>query len=189
VKLLYRTAYLLGVTPWDSGVTPPELKAVVEGPGALPPGRALDLGCGTGTNAVFMAAHGWLVTAVDFMPRAIALARRRAAEAAVSPRFLQGDVTRLAELGVGEGHRLLLDLGCFHSIPADRRDAYADGVTRAASPGATFLLFGFAPDQIKVGPRGTTRAELEHRFEGWEVIAANRGTDRIETYWYRLRRR
>jgi SAM-dependent methyltransferase len=189
VKLLYRAAYRLGVKPWDSGLPPPELKAVVEGPEALPPGRALDLGCGTGTNAVYLAKRGWLVTGVDFVARALALARKRAAQAGVSPRFLQGDVTRLTELGVGEGHSLLLDLGCFHSIPLDRRDAYAVGVTRAASPGATFLLFGFAPEQIKVGPRGTSRDELELRFTGWEVTAADRGTDRIKTYWYRLRRR
>ncbi len=50
MSLFFRLAYVIGFKPWDSGVPPPELVSVVEGPGALPPGRALDLGCGTGTN-------------------------------------------------------------------------------------------------------------------------------------------
>ena len=188
MKLLYTFAYLAGLKPWDSGIPPPELRAVVEGPEALAPGRALDLGCGTGTNAIYLAQHGWRVTAVDFVPGALRAARRKATAAGVSPRFLQGDVSRLSELGVGDGFGLVFDLGCFHGLPEDRRDHYAAGVTQAATPGATFLLFGFALHQFKL-LRGTKRAELEHRFSGWELLEAERGTDRLETYWYRLRRR
>jgi SAM-dependent methyltransferase len=117
VSLFYQAAYLLGFKPWDTGVSPPELVEVVEGPEALPPGRALDIGCGTGTNSVYMARHGWEVTGVDLVGRAIAMARRKAAAAGISPTFIQGDVTRLDELDVGAGYGLLLDIGCFHGIP------------------------------------------------------------------------
>src|SRR5712691_1731013 len=69
--------------PWDTGVTPPELERFVA---AHPPGRALDVGCGTGTNVVYLAQHGWTAVGVDFAGRAIAKARRRATEAGVASR-------------------------------------------------------------------------------------------------------
>ena len=59
-------------TPWDTQVTPPE---VMEFIARTPPGKALDLGCGTGTNAIALARHGWRVTGVDFIPKAILAAR------------------------------------------------------------------------------------------------------------------
>lgn len=188
MSLFYRFAYLVGFKPWDSGKSPPELVAEVEGADALPAGRALDLGCGTGTNSVYLASHGWEVTGIDLVGRAVAAARRKARAASVSPRLLHGDVTHLGELSVGQGYGLVLDLGCFHSIPAERREAYAEGVTRAAAPGAILLLFGFAPGAMRLGPAGVTAGELGRRLEGWELVSSTRGTDRIETCWYRLRR-
>src|SRR5213078_825906 len=109
-----------------------------------PPGRALDIGCGTGTDAVYLAAHGWDVIGVDMVPRALAIARRRAAAAGVAPRFVEGDASRLCDLGLWDGFTLVLDFGCFHTLPVDRRDPYVDGVSGAAAPGATLLLYGFA---------------------------------------------
>jgi SAM-dependent methyltransferase len=188
MKLRYRLMYLVGLKPWDSGVSPPELVAAVEGPEALKPSRALDLGCGTGTNAIYLARRGWEVTAVDFVDRPLRAARRRAEAAGVSPWFVHGDVTRLPELGIGGGYRLLFDLGCYHSIPADRRDGYADGVTAAAAPAAVLLLYGFAPGALR-GTQGVTADELRSRLPGWELREATRGTDRWETWWYRLERR
>lgn len=189
MRAWYRLAYLVGFKPWDSGVPPPELVAVVEGPGALPSGRALDLGCGTGTNAIYLARHGWDVTGVDLVGRAVAAGRRKALAAAVSPRLLQGDVTRLDRLEVGGDYHLVFDLGCYHGIPEARRDAYAAGVTAAARPGATMLLFGFAPGAGHRRLRGVSAEELQARFRGWDLRAATRGTDRLETWWYRLERR
>ena len=187
--MFYRVAYLFGFKPWDSGVTPPELIEVVEGERALPPGKALDLGSGTGTNSIYLAQQGWDVTAVDFMPRAMAAARHKATVAGVQPRFLEGDVTQLDALGVGGGYTLLFDLGCYHSIPHEHRPAYARGVTAAAAPGATLLLFGFSPNQMRFGPSGMTHDEIQTRFLHWTIEAATRGSDRIETWWYRMRRR
>ncbi|MBO0686707.1 MAG: class I SAM-dependent methyltransferase [Candidatus Dormibacteraeota bacterium] len=193
-SLFFRYAYLVGFKPWDSGIPPPELVDYVEGAHALEPERALDLGCGTGTNVIYMARHGWQVTGVDFVPRAIRQARRKAAVAGVSPRLIVGDVTRLGEVGVTERHGLILDLGCLHTIPEARRDAYASGVTRAAAPGAVFLVFGFAPGALSRNwrrrrPAGLNEAELRHRFrDGWELEDATQGTDPFESWWYRLRK-
>jgi len=186
----YRLSYLLGNVPWDSGVPPPELVAVVEGPRPLRPGRALDLGCGSGTNAVYLSRHGWDVTGVDLVGRAIARARDRAAAAAVAPRLVRADVTRLDELGLGAGYDLLFDLGCFHTLAAERRDRYAAVATGLAAPGARFLLYGFAPGAWRRGPLsgGVTAAELRHRFRGWELVEVQRGTGRFEASWYTLAR-
>src|SRR4029077_4682557 len=138
-RLFFWWSYLAGPRPWDSGITPPELVEWIEGPHALAPGRALDIGCGTGTNCKFMLDHGWDVTGVDFVSRAVQIATRKAPGA----RLLVGDVTRREELGVSGPFDLLLDIGCFHSIPESRRDAYVQGISRVAAPGATFLLFAF----------------------------------------------
>ena len=86
-------------------------------PGLVELERALDLGCGTGTDTLYLATHGWDVTAVDMVPQALATARQKATAAGVSPRFLKGDVTRLHDLGVGDGYTLVLDFGCFHTLP------------------------------------------------------------------------
>jgi cyclopropane fatty-acyl-phospholipid synthase-like methyltransferase len=194
VSFFFRAAYLLGFKPWDSGVPPPELVSAVEGPGKLEPGKALDLGCGTGTNAIYLARHGWDATGVDFVPRAIAQARRKAAASGVMPRLLVGDVTRLTELGIGTGFGLLLDLGCFHSIPDAGRDAYVRGASAVAAPGATMLLFAMVRrgDPGRVGPRGVGPNEIAQRFGGsWEIAGEETGGPMFgnDTVWYRLRRR
>jgi cyclopropane fatty-acyl-phospholipid synthase-like methyltransferase len=194
VSVFFRAAYLFGFKPWDSGVPPPELIAVVEGKDRLTPGKALDLGCGTGTNSVYLAEHGWDVTGVDFVPRAIRAARQKAAAAGVAPRLIVGDVTRLTDLGVGVGYDLLLDLGCFHSIPDARRDAYVRGTTEVARPGAVMLLFCFVrrSEPSRIGPRGVERGEVAKRFaNGWEIVAEEAGRPALgcDSAWYRLRRR
>ncbi len=167
----YRLLYRLGITSWDRGQLPPELVELVEGPEALPPSRALDLGCGPGRQAIYLAIHDWQVTGVDYVARALETARRRAADAGVSPTWVQGDVTRLDELGIGADFELLLDYGCFHGLTDAQRDAYAAGVAAVAAPGATFLLNVFAPGRRGPAPRGVSREEIEQRFGGaWEVV-------------------
>src|SRR5437879_13227560 len=125
--------------PWDTGITPPEVERFVA---SHAPGRAIDLGCGTGTNAVYLARHGWSAVGVDFAGRAIARARRRARDAGVSCTFVVGDVTRLEVTGPFD---LTFDLGCLHSIPVSGRAGYASGLARVVRSGGTYLLYAFAP--------------------------------------------
>jgi len=171
-RLHFELAYRLHLAFWDTGIPTPELVDVVDGPMRRPPGRAVDLGCGTGTNAVYLAQHGWEVTGIDLVPRALAAARRRAAKAGISVRLLEGDVTRLEELGIGGGYNLLVDIGCFHSVPRDQRDAYAAGATRVAAPGALLLMLGVT--KAPVPGIGVTAGELRDRFAGWRLVTATR---------------
>jgi SAM-dependent methyltransferase len=162
LRLFFWLAYRRGRAPWDTNITPPELVRTVEGPDALPPGRALDLGCGTGTNAIFLAQHGWDVVGVDFVDKAVRQAREKAAGAGVEARFFSGDVTRLEKIrGVTGAFDLVLDIGCFHSLTPEGRARYAAGMVDLLRSGATFLLYvwgrrpgrardrGLSPEQVK----------------------------------------
>jgi SAM-dependent methyltransferase len=200
---VYRTAYLLGLRVWDRGAPVSDLVELVEGSPHVPPGRALDIGCGTGTESIYLAEHGWDVTGVDIVPKALAIARRKAAAAGVSPRFVEGDVTRLRDLGVGDGYDLLVDFGCFHTIPPELRDGYVQSVSEAAAPGSTFLLFGFTrPPRLAPMHAGVTTEEVRRRFDGsrWDLVSAGpksvdaievagkRADELFELWGYRLQR-
>jgi SAM-dependent methyltransferase len=166
--------------PWDTGVTPPELERFVA---SHPPGRALDVGCGTGTNVVYLARHGWTALGVDFAARAIAKARRRARDAGVASTFLVGDVTRL---GVTGPFDLALDIGCLHSIAISGRAGYAAGLARVVRSGGTFLLYAFAPGGPAVGLSAEdVRATFASAFD---VVAVEEGKGRPSA-WYTLVRR
>src|SRR6266576_1322636 len=191
-SLMFRAMYRFGFKPWDSGIPPPELKELIEGSQARAPGKALDLGCGTGTNTMYMAQHGWDVTGIDFVSTAIEAARKKVQAANVTPRLIQGDVTRLKELSIGVGYSLVFDLGCLHSIPEARRDAYAAGVNEVTVPGADFLVWGFyAKPNFFVNAK-LAQNELEERFgRSWDMVRAWGGEqpDRFPGRWYHLRRR
>lgn len=202
-EFVYRSAYRLGLAVWERDASPPELTQLIEGSSPLPPGRAIDLGCGTGTDTVYLSRHGWDVTGVDMVPEALVRARQRAAAAEVAPRLVQGDATRLRELGVGDGFTLLLDFGCYHTLPEDRRSVYAEGLSEVAAPGATLLLYGFTrpPRAAPMYSRVSTH-EVEERFgPWWELVnskpssvggldvAGRRADDLFELWSYRLHRR
>ncbi|MFG2511555.1 class I SAM-dependent methyltransferase [Streptomyces sp. NPDC048584] len=180
--------YRDGKPPWDSGITPPELVALVEGPGAPAPGQVLELGCGTGTNAVYLARHGWRVEAVDLVDRAVRQAREKAAAAGVDVTVLCGDATRLDEVGVPGPYDLFFDLSCFCGIPPHRRDAYAAALTQRAAPGARLLMFGYGPGAFDDRWSGVTADELGARFAGWRLVDVTPGTNPVPTFWFTLHR-
>jgi len=137
-RLRFELRYWMGDTPWDSGITPPEVIDFLEG---TAPGRALELGCGTGTNAIAMAQRGWQVTAIDFSARALQRARRKARQANAAVRFLQRDVTRLDDLAGPFDYAL--DLGCFHSLVPAVRSRYVSALARLLRPQAVYMLYSF----------------------------------------------
>src|SRR5512132_3278867 len=160
----YGFLYRVGRTPWDTGVTPPEVVELVEGKTALPPGRALDLGCGTGNEVAYLARHGWTATGVDLVQIAIDSAATKI-EGLPNAAVRLGDVTKLGEMGLDGPFDLVLDLGCFHSLPPDGRDAYAAGVGSLTASGAALFMFAFAerlPWSL-VGT-GVTPDEMRDRF-------------------------
>jgi SAM-dependent methyltransferase len=193
----YRFMYRLGFTPWDNGIVPPELAELVEGPNALPAGRALDLGCGTGTQAIYLAEHGWQVTGVDFMARPLEEAKSKAAAAAVQVTWVRGDITQLSQLGIGTDYSLVLDLACFHGIATEERPTTAQQITRVTRPGAVFLLGAFAPGRRGPLPRGINADEVVHLFgSNWELLWRRRAPEApvprflagADPTWYSLRR-
>ncbi len=136
-RLLFHYWYF-GQPPWDTGVSPPELLEFIA---AHRPGRAIDVGCGTGTNVVTLAKAGWRVTGVDFAPHAIKLARQRVAQAGVQADLSVRDATKLQ--GIDGPFDLAFDLGCFHTIPPDQRSKYLEQLDRILAPGGFWLMYGF----------------------------------------------
>jgi len=202
--LVYRALYIVGLRVWERRTPPSDLIDLIEGPNPLSPGGALDLGCGTGTDSIYLTQHGWDVTGVDMVPEALAIARRRAAAAGVEVRFTPGDVTRPRDLIQVQGQfDLLFDFGCFHTLPADQRAAYVDSLSAMAPPGTTFLLYGFArPPRLAPIQAGVSLDEVRERFSGqWEIVSAEQTSaaaiqvartrvDRSFELWrFRLRRR
>jgi SAM-dependent methyltransferase len=174
-QLLFRTFYQLGFTPWDGHPIAASLRSLVEGnedePG-LTPGRALDVGCGTGDTSIYLAQHGWQVTGIDFVSKAVAKARAKADAAGTTVEFRQGDATKLSTEGVGTGFGLIVDQGCLHAISGPDRDKYASEVTAAAAPGARLFLVEFTPGG-SIGVPGIDQAEIELRFaEAWTLVSA-----------------
>src|SRR5215469_6620669 len=132
MRTVYHGLYRLGLTPWDTAAIPAPLADAVEGPAALPPGRALDLGCGTGHQARYLAAHGWTVTAVDIVGKALSVAGDRDSNALQRRPLIDwrlADVTRLREVDpddrLAATMTLLLDNGCLHGIPDAHRPGWA----------------------------------------------------------------
>ena len=180
--------YLLGQTPWDTGITPPELVVLIEGEN-LSPGRALDLGCGAGTNCIYLASHGWEVVGVDFSAVAIRRARRRARRVGVDCHFHQVDVTDLSFLT--DRFDLLLDIGCLHSVPQESREKYAAGLARLARLGGLYMLYAFTVRPGRSSPRGVASEEIHRLFAPAFTVERQEGGDDPtgpQSAWYWLRR-
>jgi SAM-dependent methyltransferase len=171
---LFRVFYRFGFTPWDGHPLARSLRDLIEGNGGRPltPGRALDLGCGTGNNSIYLAQQGWQVSGIDFVPKALDQARAKAAVAGVEVKFLHADVTRLSSQGVGTGFPMIVDNGCLHGMSHPDRDAYAREVTAVAAPEALLLIVGFIPG-ASFGVPGIRQSEVERRFAGtWTMLSA-----------------
>jgi SAM-dependent methyltransferase len=166
----YRLLYWLRITPWERDSVPGPVTELAERISS--PGCALDVGCGTGRDAVYLSGRGWSVTGVDSVPRAIDAAKRRAQAAGAEVTWVLGDVSRLQSLGIGDGYQLVIDRGCFHGLSDDERRGCAEGLTAVAAPGARLLMVAFRPRR-GVGPRGITREQIEGHFgDGWDLSSS-----------------
>jgi SAM-dependent methyltransferase len=141
--------------PWDTGVSPPELLEFIH---EHRPGRAIDLGCGTGTNVLTLARAGWKVVGVDFAPRAVKLARQKIRQAGVEAQLSVGDVTNLK--GIHGPFDLAFDLGCFHTLPQGGRNNYLQQLDRILAPGGFWLLYGFLKSDSRDAGPGLGEADL-----------------------------
>lgn len=161
--LLFGLLYRLGFTPWDGHPLAQSLRDLVEGDNALRPTTALDLGCGTGDNAIYLAKHGWRVTGVDYIAKPLEKARVKAAADKVEVNFVQADVTKLSSEGVGQDFGFVVDNGCLHGMNHEDRDAYVREVTAVAAPDARLLLVEFIKGG-SYGVPGIDPDEVKRRF-------------------------
>jgi cyclopropane fatty-acyl-phospholipid synthase-like methyltransferase len=168
---LFRVFYAIGFTPWDGHPLTPALREHVEGTDALPPGAALDVGCGTGDSSIYLAQHGWQVTGVDFTRKALEKARAKARAADTAVNFVHADATHLRKAGIAGPFQLIVDNGCFHGMSAHDRDLYVEEISAAAAPDARLLMIAFTPSRF--GPAGVDQSEIERRLTpAWALLSA-----------------
>lgn len=165
----------LGIPPWEIGRPQPALAALVEAGEVT--GRVLDVGCGTGELALLAEARGLDVTGVDSSPRAIAMARQKAADRGITGvRFEVGDALDLAVLGAM--FDTVLDSGVFHVFDDADRARYVESIRQVAVLGARYHLLVFSDATPgDWGPRRVRRSELEAAFaHGWELRTVEAAT-------------
>lgn len=170
-RLLFQYWYF-GQPKWDTGISPPELIDFIQD---HKPGRAIDIGCGTGTNVITLARAGWQVTGVDFAPRAIHLAKRKVRDAGCQAELLVSDATILR--GITGPYDFALDIGCFHGIPEDGQSKYLRQLERILAPGGFWLLYGFfKPGTNHAGP-GLVEADLNRISLQLTLVSRRDGFD------------
>lgn len=171
IRLFYAISYFKKPI-WDTGISPPELMEFIQ---EHPPGRALDLGCGSGTNAITLAQNGWQVVGVDYVGRAIRTARDKARKAGLEITFQVDNVSRLEK--VCGSFDLILDIGCLHGLSSTEKAAYARNLERLLPPGGVFLLYAFlrTPDGDWFG---IDESDLERLEQHLEIVRREDGTER-----------
>lgn len=181
-------SYWLGRTRWDTGIVPPEITDLIENE-APTPASALDIGCGTGTTSVYLAQKGWQVTGLDFVPKAIRKAKRRAKHADVHVDFRVADVTKLASQELSKAHTLAIDIGCGHALGEAGFTRYVNQLADLMESNGTYMLFAFTPREGRtVGLTVDTILTItgSHFELAWNSIGEDGD---YEAVWYRFQRR
>jgi SAM-dependent methyltransferase len=171
--------------PWDTGISPPELMEFIAN---SPPGQALDLGCGTGTNVITLAQHGWRTTGIDFSWKAIWAARKKARQAGVKAKFHVGDVIRLEKF---QGpFNLVLDIGCYHNLSSEGQAKYRANLERLLATGGVYLLYTFVRPDEQAG-KGLSPREVSDLGATLVLDSRQDGSDRGSrtSAWFRFHHR
>lgn len=150
--------------PWDTGKPSSQLIRVLR-QHRIKPGRALVLGCGSGTNAVYLAQQGFEVTGVDLAPTALRLAEQKAAAAGVQVNWVLADVLDLPDLGTFD---FVFDRGCYHGVRRQGADRYVRSLLKATRPGSRILILAGNANEPPphYGPPRVSEAEVRGDFRG-----------------------
>ena len=157
-----------GSPPWDIGRPQAEFVRVASG-GEIR-GRVLDVGCGTGENAIFFAGLGREAWGLDAAPIALEKARRKAVERGARVKFVLGDALRLDELG--QRFDTITDCGLFHVFSDEDRRAYVKSLKAGLERSGTYVMLCFSDEEPADwgGPRRVKAEEIREAFgRGWKV--------------------
>lgn len=186
IRRIFFTYWYYRQPPWDTGISPPELLEFIDN---HPPGHAIDIGCGTGTNVITLAHAGWQVIGVDFAPRAIHLAKRKLKNAVVPAEVQVNDATKLG--GITGPFDLAFDLGCFHGISQNLRPKYLDQLKRVLAPGGYWLLYGFLSTDTHRAQPGIGEAEIRDLSSRMTLLSRRDGYDnrQRDSAWFLFQKR
>lgn len=152
---------------WDTNISPPELIEFLQN---HPAGRALDIGCGTGTNLITMAEKGWMVEGIEFIAKAVRTARRKIKNRGLPIHVQHGDF--LVSPLSAASYDLILDIGCYHSFPDEDKRIYEKKVTQSLVEGGYFLLYGFLKTDISKS--GITSHDMERLSNRLKLVKDER---------------
>jgi ubiquinone/menaquinone biosynthesis C-methylase UbiE len=174
--------YAEGIPPWQIDRPQPEVIQLLENGKFESP--VLDLGCGTGDNAIELARRGLVVKGLDAVTEALERARKKTEQAGLkqSPEFVLADALRLAESGLKA--RTVLDCALFHTFSDEERKDYIRGLEAVLSPGGRLHILSFSELETRQpGPRRLSLSEITGSFgAGWRVEDSVRCR-----YWDRVR--
>lgn len=167
----WNAVYLNADTPWDQGEPEPTLVGLVDR-GGLTACRALDIGCGPGNEALFLASRGFDVVGIDIASEAIRVARRRKRGTGARCRFTVADALALP-FGPAT-FDVALDKACFHFVAPALRRHYAKNVQRVVRPGGQFILFASSPEDVSIVTAFKfTKEMIEEIFaDGFRLVSA-----------------
>ena len=156
-----------GTPPWDIGRPQATIVRLAEA-GEIT-GSVLDVGCGTGENALYLAERGIQVVGVDAAPVAIERAEAKTRDRGIGVEFLVWDALRLAELG--RTFDTAIDVGLFHSFQDEERPVYAKNLHAVLEPGGRYVMLCWSErNEWGYGPRRVTKEEIRETFaDAWTV--------------------
>ena len=157
----FEASYRSGDAPWDIGGPQPEVVRLAEA--GLIAGSVLDIGCGTGENALFLAAQGHAVFGLDGSPTAIELARQKAAARGLPVQFHTWDALALDRLR--KSFETVIDVGLFHVLADGDRRRYAESLVEVTAPGSDLFILCFSTEEPPgPGPRRIDEQEIRDAF-------------------------
>jgi 2-polyprenyl-3-methyl-5-hydroxy-6-metoxy-1,4-benzoquinol methylase len=158
----FAEAYDRGTPPWDIGRHQPVFERLADAGDILAP--VLDAGCGTGENALYLAARGYEVVGVDAVELAVHAARRKTARRGLTADFIVGDALALGALG--RRFATVIDSGLFHTFDDQERPRFVDSLAEALQPGGHYFMLCFSELETREGgPRRVTQAEIRAVFD------------------------
>jgi SAM-dependent methyltransferase len=169
--------------PWDTNISPPELLDFLT---LHIPGRALDIGCGTGTNLIGLAKYGWQAEGIDYIHKAVRKARQKLQDKNLTIPVYHGDF--LTSTKVRGPYDLILDIGCYHSFPDENKRRYENKIAVLLAKPGYFLIHGYLKSDSP--RRGITQKDIELFSTRFHVEFAERGTGLHErpSIWMLFRR-